>query len=176
MSHGLQRSRQNRLIWARRAPSALDDQAARNRRSARRPPGFRVTLRNRCWSAPARKLPPIWTVPGSRISKPSRARMDELRLISVSSGPPPSGEPHAYADRVASAAAPARPCGCLSLLSQVRNSMGPLNQCPAGHLIMALSRSPPVEHMVYRHLTSAGSPHRTAPSWSSQAGQSRNII
>ena len=52
--------------------------------------------------------------------------------------------------------------------------MGPLNQCPAGHLIMTLSWGPPVEHMVYRHLTSAGSPHRTVPSWSNQAGQSRN--
>ena len=27
-----------------------------------------------------------------------------------------------------------------------------------------------------RHLTSAGSPHRTAPSWSREAGQFRNII
>jgi len=33
-----------------------------------------------------------------------------------------------------------------------------------------------VERMVNRHLTSAGSPHRTAPSWSRQAGQSRNIM
>jgi hypothetical protein len=54
--------------------------------------------------------------------------------------------------------------------------MGPLNQCPAGHLIMALSRAPWVERVMNRHLTSAGSPHRTAPSWSSQAGQSRNIF
>src|SRR5215813_9372036 len=49
----------------------------------------------------------------------------------------------------------------LSLLSQVRNSMGPLNQWPDGHLIMALSRGPPVERMVNRRLTSAGRSHRT---------------
>jgi hypothetical protein len=47
---------------------------------------------------------------------------------------------------------------------QVRDSMGPLNQCPAGHLIMALSRGPSVERMMNRHLTSAGSPHLAAPS------------
>jgi len=54
--------------------------------------------------------------------------------------------------------------------------MGPLKWCPAGHLIMALSTGPSAELMVNRHLTSAGSPHRAASSWSRQAGQSRNII
>jgi hypothetical protein len=44
--------------------------------------------------------------------------------------------------------------------------MGPLNQWPAGHLIMALSMGPSVERMMNRRLTSAGSPHRVAPSWS----------
>ena len=48
--------------------------------------------------------------------------------------------------------------------------MGPLNQWPAGHLIVALSRGPPVEPIVYQHLTSAGSPHRAEPSWFRQAG------
>jgi hypothetical protein len=41
---------------------------------------------------------------------------------------------------------------------------------------MALSTGPSVERMVNRQLTSAGSPHRSAPSRFSQAGQSRNII
>ena len=41
---------------------------------------------------------------------------------------------------------------------------------------MALSRGPSVERMVNRHLTSAGSPHRTALAVSRWAGQSRNII
>jgi len=62
------------------------------------------------------------------------------------------------------------------LVWQVRDSTGPLDQCPAGHLIMAASRGPPVGRMTYRHLTSAGSPHLSAPCWSSQAGQSTNII
>ena len=44
--------------------------------------------------------------------------------------------------------------------------MAPLKQWPAGHLIMTPSTGPSVERMVNRHLTSAGSPHRTAPSWS----------
>ena len=44
--------------------------------------------------------------------------------------------------------------------------MGPLKKWPAGHLIMTFSRAPSVERMVNRHLTSAGSPHRTALSWS----------
>ena len=34
--------------------------------------------------------------------------------------------------------------------------MGPLNQCPAGHLIVALSRGPSVERVMYLRLTSAG--------------------
>ena len=54
--------------------------------------------------------------------------------------------------------------------------MGPLKWWPAGHLIMTLSRGPSVERIVNRYLTSAGSPHRRAPSWSRQAGQLRNII
>jgi hypothetical protein len=41
---------------------------------------------------------------------------------------------------------------------------------------MALSMGPSVERMVNRQLTSAGSPHRTAPFWSRWAGQSRNIM
>ena len=41
--------------------------------------------------------------------------------------------------------------------------VGPLNQRPAGHLIMTLSGGPSVERMVSRHGISAGSPHRTAP-------------
>src|SRR5690242_11410947 len=35
--------------------------------------------------------------------------------------------------------------------------MGPLNQRPAGHLIMAPSSGPSVDLMMYLHLTSAGS-------------------
>jgi hypothetical protein len=54
--------------------------------------------------------------------------------------------------------------------------MAPQKQWPAGHLIMTPSTGPPVERMVNRHLTSAGSPHRRAPSWSMWAGQFRNII
>jgi hypothetical protein len=42
--------------------------------------------------------------------------------------------------------------------------MAPVNQWPAGHLIMAASRGPSVERMVNRHLTSAGSPHLTVRS------------
>ena len=42
--------------------------------------------------------------------------------------------------------------------------MAPLNQWPAGHLILALSMGPSVERMVNRHTTSAGSPHLMAPS------------
>jgi hypothetical protein len=64
----------------------------------------------------------------------------------------------------------------LSVLFQVRDSMDPLKQWPTGHLIMALSSGPSVERMMNRHLTSAGSPHRTVPSWSRWAGQFRNII
>jgi hypothetical protein len=52
----------------------------------------------------------------------------------------------------------------------------PLNQRPAGHLMMAASTGPSVERMLIRRLTWAGSPHRAAPSWPRQAGQSRNII
>lgn len=48
--------------------------------------------------------------------------------------------------------------------------MGPLSRCPAGHLLMAFSRGPPVERMKSRHLTSAGSPHLAAPSSSRYAG------
>src|SRR5258708_14992921 len=70
----------------------------------------------------------------------------------------------------------AGPGSGLWLFCQVRDSTGPLNQWPAGHRIMALSRGPPVERMVNRHVTSAGSPHLTAPSSSRQAGQSRNIM
>jgi len=49
----------------------------------------------------------------------------------------------------------------LFLVSQVKDSMGPVNQWPTGHLIMALSSGPSVERTVNRHLTSAGSPHLT---------------
>jgi hypothetical protein len=53
--------------------------------------------------------------------------------------------------------------------------MGPLNQWPRGHLILALSSGPSVDLMVYRASTSAGSPHRTAPSRPRNAGQSTSI-
>src|SRR5262249_58170746 len=59
---------------------------------------------------------------------------------------------------------------------QVRDSMGPLNQWPFGHLIMAALRGPALERMVNRHRTSAGSPHLTVPPSSRYAGQSRNIM
>jgi AcrR family transcriptional regulator len=49
---------------------------------------------------------------------------------------------------------------------QVRNSTGPLNQCPDGQRIRTLSTGPPVERAVNRSQTSAGRPHRSAPSWS----------
>jgi len=52
----------------------------------------------------------------------------------------------------------------------VQSTDGPVGsamiRCPAGHWIMALSTGPSVECMVNRHLTSAGSPHRAAPTWS----------
>jgi hypothetical protein len=57
----------------------------------------------------------------------------------------------------------------------MRDPTGPVNQRPAGHLIMALSSGPPVDLMMNRHRTSAGSPHRSPPSRSRCAGQSRNI-
>jgi len=60
----------------------------------------------------------------------------------------------------------AAPASWFRLVSQVRDSIGPLNQCPEGHLIMAASTGPSVEFMVYRQCTSAGSPHRAAPSLS----------
>ena len=53
--------------------------------------------------------------------------------------------------------------------------MGPLNQWPRGHLILALSSGPSVDLMVYRASTSAGSPHRTALSRPRNAGQSTSI-
>src|SRR5262249_59047710 len=40
---------------------------------------------------------------------------------------------------------------------------------------MALSSRPSVDLILNRHRTSAGSPHRSLPSWSKYAGQSRNI-
>src|SRR5690242_15196577 len=52
--------------------------------------------------------------------------------------------------------------------------MGPLNQWPRGHLILALGSGPSVEPRVYRSSTSAGSPHRTAP-WPRNAGHSTSI-
>jgi hypothetical protein len=42
----------------------------------------------------------------------------------------------------------------------------PVEPVAAGHLIMAHPRGPSVERMVNRHPISAGSPQRTAPSWS----------
>jgi hypothetical protein len=57
----------------------------------------------------------------------------------------------------------------------LRASMGPLNQWPRGHLILALSSGPSVDPMVYHVSTSARSPHRTAPSWPRNAGQSTSI-
>jgi hypothetical protein len=53
--------------------------------------------------------------------------------------------------------------------------MDPLNQWPRGHLILTLSSGPSVDVMVYRASTSAGSPHRAAPSWLRNAGQSASI-
>jgi hypothetical protein len=44
--------------------------------------------------------------------------------------------------------------------------IGPASHQAAGHLIMALSRGPSLQRMVNWHLTSAGSPHQTLPSWS----------
>jgi phage baseplate assembly protein W len=41
-------------------------------------------------------------------------------------------------------------------VSQVRNSIGRLNWCPAGHRIMTLSTGPSLERMVNRYLTTAG--------------------
>jgi hypothetical protein len=41
--------------------------------------------------------------------------------------------------------------------------MGPLNQWPDGHLIMALSIGPSVDVVTYRYLISAGSPHVAVP-------------
>ena len=46
---------------------------------------------------------------------------------------------------------------------------------PPSHSTMAASRDPSLERIVNRHLDSAGSPHRMAPSWSRRAGQSRSI-
>ena len=53
-------------------------------------------------------------------------------------------------------AAAAGPGSCSFLLSQVRDPIGPLNQWPAGHLIMALSKGPSLERMMNRYLTSVG--------------------
>lgn len=64
----------------------------------------------------------------------------------------------------------------LRCLSQVSDSSGPLNQCPRGQRILALSSGPSVDRTVYRPSTSAGSPHRSAPCLSMYAGQSRNIM
>jgi hypothetical protein len=50
------------------------------------------------------------------------------------------------------------------VLGKVRNSMGELNQCPEGHLIMALASGLSVELVVNRGLTPAGRPHLSAPS------------
>jgi hypothetical protein len=77
---------------------------------------------------------------------------------------PPSGPAPKWP--VALGAAAAVPGWCLPSLSQVSNSMGPLNQWPDGHRIMAASSGPSLESMVNRDLTSAGSPHRRVPSWS----------
>jgi len=53
--------------------------------------------------------------------------------------------------------------GC-SHISSARNSIGPLNQWPDGHLIVALSTGPSDDSAIYRLRTSAGSAHRTVPS------------
>jgi hypothetical protein len=57
----------------------------------------------------------------------------------------------------------------------VRDSISPLNQWPRGHLILALSSGPSVDLTMYRASTSAGSPHRAAPSWPRKAGQATNV-
>jgi hypothetical protein len=54
--------------------------------------------------------------------------------------------------------------------------MGPLNQCPRGHLILAASSGPSVDASVYRPSISAGRPQRAVPDLSRYAGQSRNIM
>src|SRR6266516_7470773 len=41
----------------------------------------------------------------------------------------------------------------------VRNSIGPLNQWPSGHLILALSSGSSHDSIKYRYSTSAGPPH-----------------
>jgi hypothetical protein len=66
--------------------------------------------------------------------------------------------------RVTLDVAAALPGSWLFLLSQVRDAMGPLNQWPDGHLIMAASTGPSLERKTNRHRTSAGSPQRLAPS------------
>jgi hypothetical protein len=63
-------------------------------------------------------------------------------------------------------ATPAVPPVTLVGAMQGEGFYAPLNQCPAGHLIMAHSTGPSVERVMNRRLTWAGSPHRTAPSWS----------
>ena len=45
-----------------------------------------------------------------------------------------------------------------------RNSIGALNQWPAGQRIFTLSTGPSLERVVTRACTSAGRPHRSAPS------------
>ena len=52
---------------------------------------------------------------------------------------------------------------CVQALANVSDSIGPLNQCPRGQRILALSSAPSVEFIRYRSCTSAGSPHRTEP-------------
>jgi hypothetical protein len=54
-------------------------------------------------------------------------------------------------------------------------SSGPLNQCPRGQQIFALTSGPSDDWTVYQYCTSAGSPHRTAPPRSVYSGQSRNV-
>jgi hypothetical protein len=70
-------------------------------------------------------------------------------------------------------------CSCSvpagSVFRQPNASTGPLNACPRGHRIFALSSGPSVDVIVYRYSTAAGSPHRAAPPESMYAGQSRNI-
>ena len=64
----------------------------------------------------------------------------------------------------------------LACLLEARDSIGPLKLWPDGQRIMALSSGPSLEFMMNLHLTSAGSPHVTAPSESIYARHSKNII
>jgi hypothetical protein len=95
--------------------------------------------------------------------------------VRAASVPPRPGRPRPHG-RPGASGGSGRAWGVLAAAVLGEGLQGPAEPVPAGHLIMALSSSPPDERTVNRHLTSAGSPQRTAPFRSIQAGQSRNII